>query len=181
MFLWNLEKALRTFDEVYVSSDSEEILAMAQIEGAIPIKRGPELCGDVPNIPVYQHALSYMNGVSGVVAIQACSPTLNQNLLLITKRLLEIGVREVMTCKPIERTKDYHDQSSKIYGSVWGFSRHRLEFYADPIKPSPDVWLIDDSIDIHTQEDLEIAELQWQSTRPSSSQTLTINLISEEL
>ena len=60
MFLVNTEKCLDIFDSVYVSSDSKEILKQAQEIGAIPILRSEDLCGDTPNIPVYQHALQYI-------------------------------------------------------------------------------------------------------------------------
>src|SRR3990167_821307 len=65
MFLVNVEKCLRVFDDVYVSSDSEEILKITKDAGAKPILRGVELCGDTPNIPVYRHAIEQMGDVDG--------------------------------------------------------------------------------------------------------------------
>ena len=147
MFLVNTKKCLKIFSRTFVSSDDDWILEEAEDAGAIPIKRPIELCGDTPNIPVYQHALQFMNGVDGIVAVQSNSPTINSKIIENVKELLEAGVQEVMTC---------HDDKT-IYGSVWGMSRKRLENYGDPYKPKPDILLCDPSIDIHSSLDFELA------------------------
>jgi hypothetical protein len=144
MFLWNVEKCLKIFSRTYVSSDDKFILEEAENAGAIPIKRPKELCGNVPNIPVYLHALEYMNGVDGIVAVQANSPTVKSKLIQEAKRFLEIGVKEVMTKYP----------DGGIYGSVWGLSSNRLRNYGDPFKHKPEVLLTDWSVDVHLAEDL---------------------------
>jgi CMP-N-acetylneuraminic acid synthetase len=140
------------FDEVYVSSDSAWILDQAEQAGAIPIKRGLELCGDTPNIPVYQHALEHMKNVSGIVAVQANSPTVSINTIGLVKRIMEMGADEVMTC----------DEHHKIYGSVWAIRLDRLKNYGDPYKPTPSVLVVDNSIDVHTEEDYNLAVSQAQ-------------------
>jgi len=121
MFIWNVEKCLKIFSRVYVSSDDDWILSEAENIGAIPIKRGEELCGDVPNIPVYQHALTFMNGVDGIIAVQANSPTIKSKLIMEAKRYMEIGVQEVLT---------FHPDGTK-YGSIWGLSTKRLKEYEE--------------------------------------------------
>lgn len=150
MFLWNVGKCLKIFPRVYVSSEDEWILEEAEDAGAIPIKRPLELCGETPNIPVYQHALEFMNGVDGIVAVQCNSPTINSKLIENAKHLLEMGAQEVMT----------KHQDGTIYGSIWALSRNRLKSYGDPYNPKPDVLLCDNSIDIHTEEDLLKAQKQ---------------------
>ncbi len=150
MFLVNTKKCLKIFSRVYVSSDDDWILDEAEWAGAIPIKRGEELCGDTPNIPVYQHALQFMNGVDGIVAVQCNSPTIDSKLIETAKELLEKGFNEIMTM---------HEDRS-IYGSIWALSRKRLENYKDYYKPEPDILLKDKSIDIHTSLDLEKALCQ---------------------
>jgi pseudaminic acid cytidylyltransferase len=147
LFLVNTEKCLKVFPRVYVSSEDPWILGEAEDAGAIPIKRPIELCGDTPNIPVYQHALQFMNGVDGIVAVQANSPTVKSGLILKAKRFIEIGFQEVLTS---------HPDGSK-YGSIWALSRKRLEKYPDPYNPKPDIWIKDWSIDIHNMEDLQKA------------------------
>ena len=150
MYLVNTKKCLRIFSRVCVSSDNSWILEGAEDAGAIPIKRPQELCGDVPNIPVYQHALGFMNGVDGIVAVQCNSPTINSKLIEQAKELLDSGVQEVMT---------KHEDGS-IYGSIWALSSKRLREYGDPYKPKPDILLLDTSVDIHSEADLEKALCQ---------------------
>lgn len=151
MFLNNVEKCLNLFPKVYVSSDDSEILFHSWNAGAITIERGPELCGETPNIPVYQHALEQMRDVDAIVAVQANSPTLDSNLIAVAKRLMEMGVPEVMTCHP-----DY-----SIYGSIWALSTQKLKNYGDPYNPQPDILIKDESVDIHNEDDL--AKALWHS------------------
>lgn len=147
MFLHAVEKCLKIFDEVYVSSDSQEILDQAKHAGAKTILRSEELCGDTPNIPAYQHAYSCMGQPDGIVAVQANSPTVPEQVIYLAKSLLEMGVDEVMSCHT-----DY-----QIYGSVWGLSAKKLLDYGNPYEPKPNILIQDNSVDIHTQDDLERA------------------------
>ena len=148
LFLWNVEKCLKIFSRVYVSSEDNYILDTAEWARAIPIKRDNMLCGKTPNIPVYQHSLNYMNGVDGIVAVQANSPTIDSNLIRIAKALLEKEFQEIMTM---------HEDRT-IFGSIWALSRQRLENYKDFYSPKPEVLLLDKSIDIHTWEDFQNAK-----------------------
>ncbi len=150
LFLWNLEKCLNVFDKVFVSSDDPEILHYAWQAGAIVITRDETLCGDVPNIPVYQHALQFMGAVDGIVAVQANSPGIDENLIAMTRHLMELGVDEVMTVHP----------NRKIYGSIWAIRSEKLRKYKNFYRPKPNVMLVDLSLDIHTQEDFNKAEEQ---------------------
>jgi len=164
MFLWNLEKCVGIFDRVYVSSDSYSILQLASLHGAIAIHRGPELCGDTPDIPVFQHALTKMKDVSAVVAVHANNPTIEKNLIALTKKLLEMGVPEVMTCHPMEYYPDYKDNLNSVNGSIRGMTVERLINYGDPYQPYPHVLLVDTSVEIETTKDYERA--LWQSRPP---------------
>lgn len=160
MFIWNLEKCLELFKRTYVSSDDETILEMAKKAGAIPIRRPKELCGDTPNIPVYQHALSKMVFSRAIVAVQANSPTIKSSIIASIRILMnKCGYSEIMTC-----CEDY-----SIYGSVWAISRKKLLKYGDPYKPTPDILIKDISVDIHSKEDLILANKQFyeQSIRNS--------------
>jgi CMP-N-acetylneuraminic acid synthetase len=165
MFLWNVEKCLALFDEVYVSSDSHEILRIAQNAGAIPITRGEELCGDTPDIDVYLHAVDRMvdpKTVMGVVAVHANNPTVHPTLIARVKYLIEIGAPEVMTCYPMSQGKDYHKQHNKIYGSIRGMSLDRLRNYGDPYHPNPEILLVDTSIEIETPTSYNKALCQFK-------------------
>jgi CMP-N-acetylneuraminic acid synthetase len=157
MFLVNVKKCLRIFDEVYVSSDDNEILNLARMAGARPIWRDEELCGETPNITVYKHATREMGDVDGIVAVQACSPTVAPHVILKVKQLLELGVNEVMTSHPVEKNNSYHARTYPLYGSVWGLSKWKLENYGDPYDPEPEVLVVDNSVDIHTYDDYQKA------------------------
>ena len=155
MLTWNIEKCLEIFNDVYVSSDSEEILELAERWGAIGIQRGKELCGETPNIPVYQHALKRMGRVDGIVAVHANNPLIDPNLIRFVKKALEGGASEVMTCHPVEHGEAYKEQGAKIYGSIWGIKADKLVRYKDPYKPSPDILCVDKSIEVETIKDLK--------------------------
>jgi len=146
MFLVNVKKCLKIFKKVYVSSDDVGILIKAKKAGAIPIFREEGLCGDTPNIPVYQHALKQMRKPRGVVAVQANSPTIKEETIRKVIRAMKYA-NEAMTCH----------SNGDIYGSVWAINTRKLENYGDPYKPNPDILILDTSIDIHTNEDYQKA------------------------
>ena len=159
MFLTNLEKLTKVFDKVFVSSDSDDILTLAAQNGALAIKRPLHLCGDTPDIPVFQHALSYMDDkgheVGGIVAVHADTPTIEKSLIVVAKKLIELGVQEVMTCHKMSPAKQYKDQNNRIYGSIRAMTRSRLIEYPNPYLPDPDVLLVDISREIETPADYE--------------------------
>jgi len=162
MFVWNLLKCLGLFKNVYVSSDSQSILNIARLHGAKAILRGDDLVGEVPDIPVYQHALKHMGDTSGIVAVHANNPTIEKNLIAIIKKLIEGGVPEVMTTHPMDHSENYHAQTNRIYGSIRGMSRGRLENYKDPYRPDPEILVVDTSIEIETMDSYEQALCQSQ-------------------
>lgn len=144
MFVVNLRKMLRVFPEVFVSSDSRNILKIAKEEGAVPIMRSRKLCGDTPNICVYQHAMFDMD--DDFVAVQANSPSIDIELIKTAKELIG-KYSEVMTC---------HDDYS-IYGSIWAITKEKLKGYGNHYDPKPDILIKDLSTDVHTEEDLQKA------------------------
>lgn len=163
MFFWNLDKCLSIFRETYVSTDSDWIMEMAAARGAIPIKRTQELCGDTPDIPVYQHALAHMKHVSGIVAVHANNPLIESVLIKTVKRLVDMGIPEVMTCYPMVHMEEYKKQHNLINGSIRGMTTERLHSYGDPYRPNPDVLLVDSSIEIEVQDDYDRALCQLKS------------------
>lgn len=125
------------------------------MNGAETIHRGIELCGDTPNIPVYQHAIKYMGDIDGIVAVQANSPTIHEDTIREVVNLMEHGAQEVMTV----------DKDGKIYGSVWALTRYKLMNYGDPYHPEPEKTVVDLSVDIHTEEDLAQAKQDYENNR----------------
>ena len=146
MIRYNLEKCLMVFNRVYVSSDFNPILDLTRRLGAIAIERPQELTGDTPNIEVYKHAVKSMENVDAIVAVQANSPEVSQDLIEKVKYLIEQGEAEVKTC--------HNDKDKSDYGSVWGMSIKRLMSYPDPFKAVPTYWIIDESKDIHFITDI---------------------------
>jgi N-acylneuraminate cytidylyltransferase len=71
--------AARGVDVVAVSSDSDAILAAAQVAGAVGVRRPDEISGDLASSEAaWLHALDQIDGRSGpfgrIVALQATSP-----------------------------------------------------------------------------------------------------------
>lgn len=156
MFIWNLKKCLSLFNKVYVSSDYDFILKESKKLGAIPIQRPAELCqSDVPNIPVYQHALQFMDNPDIVVAVKADSPNIKLEIIQRIKELMErYDYNEIMTAYSVW---GYQDKNC-LYGSVWALKRDRLENYPDMLNPEPELLVVDGAIDIHSEEDFKKAE-----------------------
>lgn len=153
MFMWNVEKGVKLFDEFYVTSDSDFILEESTKLGATPIKRtDPELL-ECPNIDYYKWCWPQMGDPDAIVAVQVNSPTVEVRAIKAVKQLLELGYQEVMTTH----------KSGAIYGSVWGLTREKVMNYRDPYSPAPDISINEPSTDIHTLEDLKRAET-WLST-----------------
>lgn len=151
------------FKEVYVSSDSNEILKLAKKAGAITIKRGENLCGETPDIEVFLHAYKHFRNkkdVLGMVAVHANNPTMDKARIYQAMRLIELGTPEVMSCYPMSKDKRYHKRHNRINGSIRGMSIERLKHYGDPYTPNPEVLIVDDSVEIETPKSFKAARKQ---------------------
>jgi CMP-N-acetylneuraminic acid synthetase len=81
LFVHSVETALKCkqIDKVIVSSDSEEILKIAEDIGAVPFKRPIELCGDdIPNLSVCKNVVEQLatleNEVELMILLQPTHP-----------------------------------------------------------------------------------------------------------
>lgn len=151
MYVWNLEKCLIIFNEVYVSSDDEKILDKAESMGALGIKRPDDLL-EATNIECYRYCMKIMLS-DAFVAVQANSPEVGIKLIKYAKDLLHLGHEEIKTCH-LDGTD---------YGSIWGMTKERLKDYPDPQHASPSAWIRDFSIDIHCVEDLYNSYEQYKN------------------
>jgi len=82
LIAWSIEqaKASQYIEDVYVSSDDDEILKVATEYGAIKIKRPRELATDSSlSEPALIHALGNMDNPDVVVFLQATSPVRGEN------------------------------------------------------------------------------------------------------
>ena len=142
MFLWNLKKLVCLFDTVVFDSDCADMCALAAETGAHTNLRDLDLRGDdVPSVPIFLSVINKFPNFYKLISLQANSP--NSSAEVISRCVIELlkdDVDEVLT----------RYGNGKVNGSVWGLSRYRLENYGDFYSHSPDVLVIDDSIDIHT-------------------------------
>lgn len=77
LIAWSIEqaRASKYIEEVYVSSDNDDILCVAKEHGALMIKRPEELATDISlSEDALLHALDYMENPTVVVFLQATSP-----------------------------------------------------------------------------------------------------------
>jgi CMP-N-acetylneuraminic acid synthetase len=156
MFLINLRKMMGIFEEVYVSTDDAEISLLAKKEGARIIDRPFHLCGETPDIAVYQHAMRHhLASTIGFIAVHADTPLVSADLIETARGFIEDGVPEVCTVHPFDYSDDYKKQATRVYGSVRGMSIERLNNYEDPYRPRPEVLLVDPSPEIETREDYD--------------------------
>lgn len=145
MFIWNLKKLLNIFETVVFDSDCQEMCEMACAIGAIPHKRKVALEGnDVPSVPIFKSIIEDEPEFRALINLQANSPGTPEEVIRQCAHIIEINsIDEVLTFY----------SSRDINGSVWGFSKDRLNNYGDYYVHYPDALVLDDSIDIHTKED----------------------------
>ena len=145
MFIWNLKKLLNVFETVVFDSDCHEMRDMACALGAIPHKRKVALEGnDVPSVPIFQSIIEDAPEFQAIINLQANSPGTPVDVIKQCAQIIEIdSIHEVLTFY----------SSRDVNGSVWGFSRERLNNYGDYYVHYPDALVLDNSIDIHTREE----------------------------
>ena len=133
-------------DKVYISTDSDEIEAYAKQLGAEIIRRGPELCGDVPIVKVYEHALQEINdpSVKYIVGIQADHPDRNLDLEDAIAYILEKKFDEVITVDG----KGTLNGSLKIMDAI-ALANGKIGAVGT---------MMDDCTNVHYSEDLKAAE-----------------------
>ncbi len=149
MFLWNLRKLLDVFETVVFDSDCPIMCDSASKIGAIPHLRNMELRGnDIPSVPLFKSIIDEFPQYNYLVNVQANSPNASLEVIRNCGAIIELsGMNEVLTAY----------SSREINGSVWGFSRMRLENYGNYYVHSPDALVLDDSIDIHTEGEFKKA------------------------
>ena len=125
------------------------MLDEAQKLGADPHLRSSELRGnDVPSVPIFLSIINDFPSYSHIINVQANSPNVSEQVIYNSGAIAKkLSINEILTM--------YSDHS--INGSVWGISKKRLENYGDFYIHSPDVLLLDDSVDVHTIDEFNRA------------------------
>ena len=133
-------------DEIYVSTDSDEIETYAKQHGVKVIRRGSELCGDIPIVKVYEHALENIqeNNVQYIVGIQVDHPDRTTNLTDAINYILDKKFDELITV----------DKNGTINGSLKIMDTKALVNG----KIAAVGTIMDDCTNIHYLEDLKSAE-----------------------
>lgn len=113
LIVWSIEQAKDSqyIEDVYVSSDDEEILKISAEHGAIKIERPQDLAVDSAlSDPGLAHALGNMNGADIVVFLQATSPVRETNDIddAITQLLMS-GKDSLFSVSPS------HEENGSIY------------------------------------------------------------------
>jgi CMP-N-acetylneuraminic acid synthetase len=139
-------------DEIYVSTDSDEIAAHARSRDLPVIRRDASLGGETPLIVVYRHALQEMNNpdIDIVVGVQPDHPDRTKTLDEVLDMFLAAGSDcEVLYSTEADGTKN---------GAHYIMSRSFLDSGKDPATALyKKVCVIDDCTNVHYQEDLDRA------------------------
>ncbi len=149
LFLWNLEKVIHVFGKVVVDSDDQAILNQAKELEATTHERRDDLKGnDVPSVPIFQSIMDDFKKYDAFLNVQANSPNAKIEYITRAYNILAYSFSdEILIC----------NRDGSFNGSLWGMSLEKLESYIDFYKVEPDTFIVDESVDIHTQEDFDKA------------------------
>ncbi len=163
LYLYGLKKMLSLNLPIYFDSDSSEMCDQASKLSPListHIRDAHLLDTSTPSVPIFQSMYSYFHlsdERSSVLNVQANSPNIELRTLKKAANILKYSdTNELLSIYSYDRSNN---------GSLWGFSSCRLMNYGDPYVHLPDSFVIDDSIDIHTQRDLENSLLQTTNSK----------------
>jgi CMP-N-acetylneuraminic acid synthetase len=149
LFQWNLLKLMSLFDIVVVDSDDENILKASKEMGAIPHTRHEKVIGnDIPSILIFRSILEDFSDYDGVINVQANSPNVEPELIKKAYNLISNDMsNHILTL----------NENMTWNGSLWCISKELIYTLKDLYNIKPDMFLIDDSVDIHTEDEFKEA------------------------
>ena len=159
LIVWSIEACLRAkeIDDVYVSSDDDEMLDLAARHGARSIRRPENLADDAtPKIEAIRHAHTWLRDEEGVepeiiVSVQANSPEMSAKDLDKAIRLLKrLDCWEVFSI----------DENDAMNGAIRALRTHCL--YNTFLSAHMAV-IRANYVDVHTAEDLQAIEKRYGS------------------
>jgi len=164
-------KKSKYIDRVIVSTDSEEIAAVARGYGAeVPFMRPMELAqDDTPSVPVLQHAVNVVeeagDTVDIMVLVQPTSPlVLASDIDAAIEKLVASGAP---TCVSVS------ESTGKLNGAVYAVRRTAL-MEGDTVNNQKDGTTLpmpaERSVDVDTEEDFRMAESYLRSKQPLTKQ-----------
>ncbi|MDC3161542.1 hypothetical protein OA953_02075 [Gammaproteobacteria bacterium] len=149
LFKWNLLKLKSIFDEVVIDSDDQYILQTGSEVGAIAHERNKNVVGnDVPSIKIFKSILEDFKDYDGIINIQANSPNVKKQLIHKAYKIISNEYSDHILTMNEDLTWN---------GSVWCITKEIIFNTKDFYNIQPDMYLLDDSIDIHTQEEFDEA------------------------
>lgn len=139
----------RLADKIYVSTDSSEIARFAREEGVNVIMRPSELCGEMPVLEVYRHALLNIDdkGVAYIVGLQPDHPDRTADLEEIIKYAIEKDWDDLISV----------DSNGVKNGSIRIMKTQALRERRLSINSGS---VMDSSTNIHSSSDLKLAGIR---------------------
>ena len=154
---WTIKKILKISRNHFVNSDDKSILNYSEKMGAKTILRDFKLRDDdLPSRILMLDSFKYFpKKTDAVIHVQANSPNLDINKIKKVYQLLKFTeIDDIFSL----------DEKNKINGSIWGITKKKLLRYNlnkkihDHKVLKNEIWLKDNSIDIHYMKDFKIAE-----------------------
>lgn len=143
-------KESKMLDAVYVSTDSRQVAKFARKHGAAVILRPPELCGEAPLVKVYAHALTTLTKrIDYVVGLQPDHPDRTMPLDKILRYAITNNLDDLSTV-----AKDGSKNGSVKVFKATALQKQRVSIYSGS--------LMDDATNIHTIDDVRLAEIRMK-------------------
>lgn len=149
LFHWNLSKLIKLFGTVVLDSDDKNILESAEKVGAIPHARNEMVLGnDVPSVLIFRSILEDFPDYDGIINVQANSPNVKIELIEKAHSLISNNYSNHILTLNNDMTWN---------GSIWCINKNIILTMEDFYNLEPEMFLIDDSVDIHTADEFEEA------------------------
>ena len=144
------QRAVR-IDQIFVSTDSDDIAALAERSGTSVIRRSQELGGEAPLMDVYRHAWKFLGPekVSYMIGVQPDHPGRRSDPDRVIEYVTANGIDDLFTV----------DRRGKRNGALRVMSERALRGDPSGITYS----LMDDCVNVHTHADFVMAAHEMSS------------------
>lgn len=153
LIVYPIEAALKTknINNIYVSTDSDEISNIAKNSGAIVIERPKELSQDNSlDIDALKHAVNYLKDDNDIVQLRATTPLLDPETL---DKAIDFFLENQHDCTSLRSAHEFSESVYKFFkleGKFWSgfFPEIKGEYYNLPRQYFPKSYLPNGYIDI---------------------------------
>lgn len=134
-------KKTKKITEIYVSSDSEKILELAENQGAIPIKRPDNISQDLSkDIDGFIHALPYLHFPENIVHLRATTPLIESKILDDAIDFFNENVNSCTSLRSVHKTSEsvlkFYKQEGKYLVGICDNFGYSLDTLPRQILPS---------------------------------------------